>query len=92
MSIYRCFPDHKVLYVDLSYVHRGDIMLVGIIMCGSRQTVLPEQIIALEKVGCERFHIVDHADDLDRLRQALAPSDLLIAADPSQGVREVRLH
>ena len=67
-------------------------MLVGIIMCGPRQAVLPEQVIALEKVGCERFHIVDHAGTLDRLRRALAPTDLLIAADPSQGVREVRLH
>ena len=67
-------------------------MLVGIIMCGPRQHILPEQIIALEKVGCERFHIVDRAADLDRLRQALAPTDLLIAADPGQGVREVRLH
>ena len=67
-------------------------MLIGIIMCGPRQIVSPEQIIALEKVGCERFHIVDRAGDLDRLRQALAPSDLLITTDPSQGVREVRLH
>ena len=67
-------------------------MLVGVIMCRPRQIVSPEQIIALEKVGCERFHIVDRAGDLDRLRQALAPSDLLITADTSQGVREVHLH
>lgn len=67
-------------------------MLIGIIMCGPCQTILPEQIIALEKVGCERFHIVDRAGDLDSLRQTLAPSDLLIQADPSHGVREVRLH
>ena len=67
-------------------------MLIGIIMCGPRQTVPSEQIIALEKIGCERFHIVDQADNFDRLRQALAPTDLLIAADRSQGIREVRLH
>ena len=67
-------------------------MLVGIIMCESRQTVLPEQIIALEKVGCERFHIVDSRCDRDSLRQLLAPTDILVEAAPHQGVREIRLH
>lgn len=66
-------------------------MLIGIIMCGPRQTVLPEQIIALEKAGCERFHIVDPAGNLGRLRRALAPTDLLVAADSGEGVREVIL-
>jgi hypothetical protein len=63
-------------------------MLIGIIMSGSRP-VLPEQIIALEKFGCERFHIVDRLDNLDNLRRILAPTDLLIEADPRQGLREV---
>ena len=67
-------------------------MLVGIIKCGPRQTILPEQIIALERVGCERFHIVDRLSDLDSLRQTLAPSDVVIEADPNRGVREIRLH
>ena len=67
-------------------------MLIGIIILEPRQNVLPEQIIALEKAGCERFHIVDHASSLDGLRRTLAPTDLMIVADPSQGVREVVLH
>ena len=67
-------------------------MLVGIIKCGPRQTVLPEQIIALEKAGCERFHIVDRPDDLTSLRQTLAPSDLVIEVDPGRGIREIRIH
>ena len=67
-------------------------MLIGIIMRRPRQAVLPEQVIALEKAGCERFHILDHAGDLDLLRQALPSTDLLIEADPHRGVREVHLH
>lgn len=67
-------------------------MLVGIVISGPNHSVLPEQIIALEKAGCERFHIVDLVDDLKRLRRTLAPTDLLIEIDPRQGFREVSLH
>lgn len=67
-------------------------MLVGIIMHSSREGVLPEQVIALERAGCERFHILSKASDLDLLRKTLPTNDLLIEADPHQGIREVHLH
>ena len=67
-------------------------MLVGIVMRRPSQAVLPEQIIALEKAGCERFHVLDNASDLDLLRKNLPSTDLLIEADPHRGVREVHLH
>ncbi|MEM9670890.1 MAG: hypothetical protein AAF950_18460 [Pseudomonadota bacterium] len=67
-------------------------MLVGIITSEFRQTVSPEQIIALEKAGCERFHIVDSRRDLESLRLLLAPNDILIEVAPHQGLREIRLH
>jgi predicted dinucleotide-utilizing enzyme len=67
-------------------------MLVGVILCKPRQTVLLEEMIALEKAGCERFHIVDSRCDLDSLRQLLAPTDILVEAASRQGIREIRLH
>jgi hypothetical protein len=67
-------------------------MLIGIVISGPRHSVLPEQIIALEKAGCERFHVVEQADDLKNLRRTLGPTDLLIAADPRHGCCEITLH
>lgn len=67
-------------------------MLIGVVVSGPQHTVPTEQIIALENAGCERFHIVDRADDLDSLRRVLAPTDVLIKADLRQGVSEVPAH
>jgi hypothetical protein len=67
-------------------------MLVGIVISVPGHSVLPAQIIALEKAGCERFHIVRRTDDLKSLRHTLGSTDLLIEADPSQGCREFPLH
>lgn len=94
----KCSQDMVLYDLKLCYILRygftnvRDVMLIGVVVSGSRHTVLPEQIIALEKAGCQRFHIVDRVDDLDNLRRTLAPTDLLIKADVRQGVSEVPAH
>lgn len=67
-------------------------MLVGIIMHNPRGAILSEQMIALEKAGCERFHVLSTASDLELLLQNLPKTDLLIEADMDRGIREIHLH
>lgn len=67
-------------------------MLVGVIRPEPHSNLLTEQVIALEKAGCERIHVVGQDADLESLRQRLRPADILMTTGPDHDVREIILH